>query len=135
MWEFILPLLAVILYFALTVGLTILIETPIIVRGRVTDNRAYIRGVNIVTNAALNLILFGIQYLGAGIAGSRLTEMLSLVWFILGETILVPVSEALAYRRISDAGTKRIFAFTYLANLASCAAGLVLGALIWYLFY
>ena len=61
--------------------------------------------------------------------------MLSLVWFILGEAILVPISEALAYRRISDAGTKRIFAFTYLANLASCAAGLVLGALIWYLFY
>ena len=37
MWEFILPLLAVILYFALTVGLTILIETPIIVRGKQAD--------------------------------------------------------------------------------------------------
>ncbi len=133
MREFVLPLLTIILYFAATVGLTILIETPIIVRGKVTDNKVYIRGVNVVTNVALNLILFVLQYLRTGIAGSRETDMLSLAWFILGEAVLVPVSEALAYRKISDAGTKRIFGFTYLANLASCAAGLVLGAVIWYL--
>ena len=135
MRENLLSLLYIFLYFAAAVGLTILIETPIIVRGRVTDNKAYIRGVNIVTNVTLNMILFGIQYLRTGIAGTRLTEMLSLIWFIFGESVIVPVTEALAYRKISDAGTKRIFAFTYLANLASCAVGLVLGAVIWYLFY
>ena len=132
MREFVLPLLTIILYFAATVGLTILIETPIIVRGKVTDNKVYIRGVNVVTNVALNLILFVLQYLRTGIAGSRETDMLSLAWFILGEAVLVPVSETLAFRKISDAGTKRIFGITYLANLASCAAGLVLGAVIWY---
>ena len=115
MRENLLSLLYIFLYFAAAVGLTILIETPIIVRG--------------------HMILFGIQYLRTGIAGTRLTEMLSLIWFIFGESVIVPVTEALAYRKISDAGTKRIFAFTYLANLASCAVGLVLGAVIWYLFY
>ncbi len=134
MREFILPLLAVILYFAAAVGLTILIETPIIIRGRVTDNKAYIRGVNIVTNVLLNAVRLGLGLL-APTVGTYAAETAGIVWFILGEAILVPVSEALAYRRISDAGTKRIFAFTYLANLVSCAAGLVLGALIWYLFY
>ena len=119
-------LLLIVIYYAAAVGLTILIETPIIVRGRVTDSRAYIRGVNAVTNALLNTVLFGIQYLGTGIMGTGQAGTLSQIWFILGEVLLVPVSEALAYRKISDAGTKRIFAFTYLANLASCAAGLVL---------
>ena len=128
-------LLLIVIYYAAAVGMTILIETPIIVRGRVTDSRAYIRGVNAVTNALLNTVLFGIQYLGTGIMGTRQAGTLSLIWVILAEALLVPVSEALAYRKISDAGTKRIFAFTYLANLASCAVGLVLGAVIWYLFY
>ena len=134
MREFILPLVFIVLFFAMTVGLTVLIETPVIVRGKVTDNKACICGVNVVTNVALNLILFGLQSLGTGAAGTRSAGTLSLVWFILGEAVLVPVSEALFYRRISDAGTKRIFGVTYLANLASCAAGLVLGAVIWYIF-
>ena len=131
MREFILPLLAVTLYFAVTVGLTILIETPIIVRGRVTDNKAYIRGVNIVTNVLLNAVRLGLGLLAPAV-GTYAAETAGTVWFILGEAVLVPVSEALAYRRISDAGTKRIFAFTYLANLASCAVGLVLEAIIRY---
>ena len=63
-------LLLIVIYYAAAVGLTILIETPIIVRGRVTDSRAYIRGVNAVTNALLNTVLFGIQYLGTGIMGT-----------------------------------------------------------------
>ena len=37
----------VILFFALTAGLTVLIETPVIVCGGVTKNKAYICGVNI----------------------------------------------------------------------------------------
>ncbi len=134
MREFIWSLAFIALFFAVTVGLTVLIETPVIVCGKVTDNKAYIRGVNVVTNVALNLVLFGLQSLGNGAAGTRSAGTLSIVCFILGEAVLVPVSEALAYRRISDAGTKRIFGVTYLANLASCAAGLVFGAVIWYIF-
>ena len=133
MREIFLPLTFIVLYFTVTVGLTVLIETPVIVRGKVTDNKAYIRAVNVVTNVALNLVLFGLQSLGNGTLGTRAVKTLSIVWFVLGEAVLVPVSEALAYRKISEAGTGRIFGVTYLANLASCAAGLVLGAVIWYI--
>ena len=133
MREIFLTLIFIVLYFTVTVGLTVLIETPVIVRGKVTDNKAYIRAVNVVTNVALNLVLFGIQSLGNGALGTRAAGTLSIVWFILGEAVLVPVSEVLAYRKISEAGTGRIFGVTYLANLASCAAGLVLGAVIWYI--
>ena len=133
MREIILPLVFIVLFFAVTVGLTVLIETSVIVRGKVTNNKAYIRAVNVVTNVALNLVLFGLQSLGNGATGTRTVNTLTVVWFVLGEAVLVPVSEALAYRRISAAGTKRIFGVTYLANLASCAAGLVLGAVMWYI--
>lgn len=134
MKENILSLLYIIAFFAATVGLTILIETPIIVRGRVTDNRAYIRGVNIVTNVLLNAVRLGLALLAPAI-GAYAADTAGAVWLIVGEAFLVPVSEALAYRKISVAGTKRIFAFTYLANLASCAAGLVLEAIIRYYLY
>ncbi len=116
-------------FFALTVGLTVLIETPIIVRGKVTDNKAYIRGVNIVTNVLFNMVLLGLGLLGPAV-GTYAAEIAGAIWFILGEAVLVPVSEAMAYRRISGAGTKRIFGFTHLANLISCAAGLALGVLV-----
>ena len=134
MKDVLLSVLFIILFFAATVGLTILIETPIIVRGRVTDNKAYIRGVNIVTNVLLNAVRLGLALLAPAV-GTYAAETAGTVWFILGEAILVPVAEALAYRKISDAGTKRIFAFTYLANFASCAAGLVLEAIIRYYLY
>ncbi len=116
-------------YYAATAGLTVIIETPIIVRGKVTDNKAYIRGVNIVTNVLFNMVLLGLGLLGPTV-GTYAVEIAGFIWFILGEAVLVPVSEAMAYRRISGAGTKRIFGFTYLANLISCAAGLVLGVLV-----
>ena len=46
------------------------------------------------------------------------------------ELVLIPLSEAFVYRKASAAGTKRIIVFTYLANLASCAAGIVLTVLL-----
>ena len=120
-------MLTVLVFFAVTVGLTVLIEMPIIVRSRVTDSKAYICGVNIVTNVVLHLVMAGILLLSAS-ADKALIGTLRTAWFILAELILIPVAEALAYRKISSAGTKRIFCFTYLANFASCAAGLVLEA-------
>ena len=119
-------------YYAATAGLTVLIETPVIVRSGVTDNKRYVAGINVVTNVLLQLSLAGVLQLGRAVPGRAAfaADPLFWLWFALAELVLIPVTEALAYRKISRAGTKRIFAFTYLANLASCAAGLVLEALI-----
>ena len=119
-------------FYTVTVGLTILIETPVIVRGGVTENKRCIAGVNIVTNALLQLSLAVVLELVSPVQGGAAgtAHPFFLLWFAFAELVLIPVSEALVYRKISGAGTKRIFAFTYLANLASCAAGLVLDALI-----
>ena len=97
-----------------------------------TDNKRYVAGVNIVTNVLLQLSLAGVLQLERAVSGRAAfaADPLFWLWFALAELVLIPVTEALAYRKISRAGTKRIFAFTYLANLASCAAGLVLEALI-----
>ena len=116
-------------YLLLLIALTVLIETPIIVRGGITDNKVYIRGVNIVTNVLLNMSLVGLLLLSRS-AGEDRIRAAATAWFLLAELLLIPVSESLAYRKISSAGTGRIFLFTYLANLASCAAGLILEVLI-----
>lgn len=123
-------------YYAATAGLTVLIETPVIVRSGVTDNKRYVAGINVVTNVLLQLSLAGVLQLERAVSGGAAgaEHPLFWLWFALAELVLIPVTEALAYRKISRAGTKRIFAFTYLANLASCAAGLVLEALIWTVF-
>ena len=116
-------------FYAVTVGLTILIETPVIVRGGVTDNKRYIAGVNAVTNVLLQMSLAGVRQFGRTVPGGA-ADTAFLLWFAVAELILIPVSEALAYGKISRAGKKRIFAFSYLANLLSCAAGLVLDVLV-----
>ena len=56
-------------FYAVTVGLTILIETPVIVRSGVTDNKRYIAGVNIVTNALLQMSLAGVLELVRAVSG------------------------------------------------------------------
>jgi len=119
-------IIAVVCFYLLTVGLTIAIETPVLIRGKVTENRRLICGVNIVTNVLLNLsltLLYLLKYSGAG---EGFTDTLSTVWLTLSELLLIPLSEAFVYRKASAAGTKRIIVFAYLANLASCAAGIVL---------
>ena len=55
---------------------------------------------------------------------------ISLIWFILAELLLIPVSEGLLYLKLSPAGKKRVFLVTYLANLTSCGAGLILSVII-----
>ena len=126
--------LLILVFYAVTVGLTLLIETPIIVRSGITDQEPYIRGVNIVTNVLLNMVLTLILFLRTLVLNEEIINVIGTVWFILAELVLIPAAEVFAYRKISDAGTKRIVLFTYLANLASCAAGLLLDALIRYLF-
>lgn len=126
----ILSFLAAAAFFIVPIVLTVAIETPIIVRGGVTDSKMYIRNVNIVTNVLLNLVLAGLLFWLRQVSDQDRVIKIAFVWFILAELILIPVSEAQLYRKISAAGTKRIFLFTYLANAVSCAAGLVLSWLI-----
>lgn len=126
----ILSFLAAAAFFIVPIVLTVAIETPIIVRGGVTDSKMYIRNVNIVTNVLLNLVLAGLLLWLRQVSDQDRVIKIAFVWFILAELILIPVSEAQLYRKISAAGTKRIFLFTYLANAVSCAAGLVLSWLI-----
>ena len=126
----ILSFLAAAAFFIVPIVLTVAIETPIIVRGGVTDSKTYIRNVNIVTNVLLNLVLAGLLLWLRQVSDQDRVIKIAFVWFILAELILIPVSEAQLYRKISAAGTKRIFLFTYLANAVSCAAGLVLSWLI-----
>ena len=84
------PLLLYVFIFGAALVLTLLIETPIIVRGRVTDNRTYIRGVNTVTNVLLNLTLLMLQFLKDYAADEAAIEKISLIWFILAELLLIP---------------------------------------------
>lgn len=119
-------MLTVIVFFAVTVGLTVLIEMPIIVRSRVTENKRYICGVNIVTNVLLHLVLAGLLLLQAAVPDETPVRTARIIWFVAAELVLIPVAEAFAYRKISSAEPRRIFLFTYLANFASCAAGLAL---------
>ena len=126
----IMSFLAAAAFFAVLIVLTVAIETPIIIRGGITDNKPYIRSLNIVTNVLLNLVLAGILFWLRQVSDQGRIIKLAFVWFVLAELILIPVSEAQLYRKISAAGTKRIFLFTYLANAVSCAAGLLLSLLI-----
>ena len=123
-------LLVVLLVFGASLALTLLIETPIIVRGGVTENKAYIRGVNTVTNVLLNLTLFALQCLEAAGSDGNVIETVSGVWFLAAELILIPVSESLLYLKLSSAGKKRVFFVTYLANVTSCLAGVLIGILL-----
>ena len=118
------------LIFAALIALTVWIETPIIVRGGVTENRRYIRAVNIVTNIVLNMVLAGLLLLWSRVSDEDLIMTIGRVWFFLAELILIPLSESFAYGKISSAGAKRILLFTYLANFASCAAGILLALII-----
>ena len=126
----IMSFLAAAAFFAVPIVLTVAIETPIIIRGGITDNKPYIRSLNIVTNVLLNLVLAGILLWLRQVSDQDRVIKIAFVWFILAELILIPVSEAQLYRKISAAGTKKIFLFTYLANAVSCAAGLLLSLLI-----
>ena len=119
-----------ILFFVMMIALTVVIETPVIVRGGVTENRRYICAVNIVTNVILNMVLAGLLLLTPRVPDEELIRTVGRAWFFLAELILIPLSEGFLYKKISSAGIKRILLFTYLANFASCGAGIVLDLII-----
>ncbi|MBR3514866.1 MAG: hypothetical protein IKO10_00805 [Lachnospiraceae bacterium] len=52
-----------------------------------------------------------------------------IVWFVFAEALLIPVTEALAYKKLSDVSLKKALCASYFANVLSCAAGLVVEVL------
>ena len=99
----------------IAVKFTILIESPIIISGGVTENKKYIASINSNTNVIFNVVLVFISFYKWPVS--------SILWYIIAEFLLIPFSEILAYRAISKASVKQIIKITYCANVLSFVAG------------
>ena len=116
----------------IAVKITIWIETPIIVRSGITENKKFIAAINSITNTAFNLGLLFIAIKGFWY---NWHAAFFIGWHILWEFILIPVTEIFAYKAISSASDKQIVIFTYVANLASFFIGIVVGFILYGLLY
>ena len=106
------------------VVLTIAVELPIIRLGKVTKHNGIIITINIVTNLTFNVIYLLLYHMNFLYRNSFLSrDGVTLGWYVLAELLLIPLSEAFVYGKISKTSRKRILVVTYLANLASCLAG------------
>ena len=99
----------------IAVKFTILIETPIIIQGGITENKKYISAINSITNVIFNVVLVFISFVEWPLG--------MIVWYAVAEFLLIPVSEILAYKAISKADIKKIIKTTYSANMLSFVAG------------
>ena len=118
-----------------SVGVTVLIETPVIVRRGVTGNKKYIRAVNTLTNVIFNMVLTGILVIGGFPLTPATVTVIAVAWYALAELIAIPVFEAYAYKKISSLEWKKILISTYIANFLSCAVGILLDGLIFVIFF
>ena len=109
----------------IAVKLTILIETCVIIRSGITENRKYISAINTITNIVFNLVLVVISVSGSFI-GNNLSKILTIIWYVTCELILIPICEAYAYKAVSQASFTKIKKATYIANLLSLFIGVVL---------
>lgn len=98
--------------------LTCIFEIPVIKVFRVVKTISYIVATNILTNLVLNCgaLLFSLY------AGNTATA----IWNFSMELFIIPVSEALIYRLISDAKFAKIILVSYLANFLSWGLGYLL---------
>ena len=106
---------------------TFLIELPIIYFGKITKNVKFIAILNLLTNVLFNLGLILLYYI---YATTNISFRPVIIFYAIAELIVIPLSEAGLYRKISDASTKRIIAFSYLANIASCLPGVALAIIL-----
>ena len=82
----------------IAVKFTILIETPIIIHGGITENKKYISAINSITNVIFNVVLVFISFVEWPLG--------MIVWYAVAEFLLIPVSEILAYKAISKRSSK-----------------------------
>ncbi len=132
---FLLPAVLGVVFLLLSVGVTVLIETPVIVRRGVTGNKKYIRAVNTLTNVIFNMVLTGILVIGGFPLTPAAVTVIAVAWYALAELIAIPVFEAYAYKKISSLEWKKILISTYIANFLSCAVGILLDGLIFVIFF
>ncbi len=97
--------------------LTCIIELPIIRAFKITRSNIYIIAVNVMTNLILNVvsIILGMYF-----------NVARIPWIVVCEVFLIPVCESELYNAISEAGRKKVYFATYIANAASYFIGLVL---------
>lgn len=115
-------LLALVLVIALPIIGTIVIEYPFIIWGKVCDNKKFFVALNALTNVSFN----GIYLIFRFISEVLFSFSAARIWFLVAESLIIPPVEAVLYMQISSDSHLRIFLLTYLANIASCALGIVI---------
>lgn len=106
---------------------TFLIELPIIYFGKITKNVIFIAILNLLTNVLFNIALILLCYI---CATTNFSFWPVIIFYAFAELLVIPLFEAGLYRKISDASSKRIIAFSYLANIASCLPGVALSIIL-----
>ena len=97
------------------VVLTVVLELPVIRLSKACKNNIYIITVNVLTNVTLNLML---AMIGAFIPGIRTA------FLVICEGLLIPISESMLYIVYDgNINKKKVFLFTYIANVFSYFAG------------
>ncbi|MBR6307042.1 MAG: hypothetical protein IKR39_00365 [Lachnospiraceae bacterium] len=106
-----------------TILLTLAVEYPIIYNTGITRNKKYIVAVNALTNVCLNVgvvTVFTVNMLGNG---RDITNGIN-IWTLFAELVLIPVTEAILYFKISKESSTKVLLVTYAANFASFLIGL-----------
>ena len=115
--------LASVLTIILPVTVTVLVEYPFIICGKVCDNKKFFVALNALTNVVFNGISVIFIFLSMF---SSFEELYASIWFILAEANIIPIVEARLYMKISKASHLRIYLLTYLANIFSCGMGIAI---------
>ncbi len=103
---------------------TVLIEKPVIIGAKITDNGRFVKSLNICTNVSFNMCTVLIFYLCQFVFFSDYKVPVYL-WTAIAELLLIPFWEIHFYRKVSDKKLSRIVLFTYLANFLSFSLGFV----------
>ena len=101
----------------LPIGVTLVLEYPFIIWGKVCDSKRFFVALNVLTNVAFNIVFYILAIA---------TSWEALIWFLVAEAVIIPLCEAKMYLKVSKASTLRIYLLTYLANMASCGLGIAI---------
>ena len=114
----------VLFFFAISIGLTVLIELPIIRLFHVTKRNLFIIAVNALTNVIFNMGLVFLIWRLAVYEGAEFIVMI-IGYVLLAEFYVIPFSECELYCRISEKQRKSILKACYVANVSSFVLGCV----------
>ena len=103
---------------------TVLVEMPVILGSKITDNWRFVKSLNICTNVSFNMCTVLILYL-CEFAIYTDYKIPVYLWTAIAEIILIPLWEIRSYRKVSGKKILYIVLFTYLANFLSFGLGLI----------